>query len=130
MLKFLLRKLRDFLADTPLKRTILIVLSVFYIIKQSYISSQQPKETPDSEKYKPTEEQIEYKNSQTTNSLIFSGVLLVIYISLRVINSRNQGVQDKGELKVEEVEEEESEGELWKNEEEEKEEGVIERLGK
>lgn len=119
MLTRIFGKLLNLLAGAPILRTILIVFSVFYVIKSGYIYSQQKKGSKVQDiEYEPTEQQIKYKEEKTWNSIILTGVLLTIYIALRFYNSRAEP-NNPEESKAPEKVEEEDEGELWRNSDDE-----------
>jgi len=101
----------------PLLRTVLIVLSVFYIIKNKVIYDQQTKEDQlGGPKTTESQSQKDYRESQQYNGLMLSGVLFVVLMVLRHINIKAEKkelkeLQEKYKSrKLETIEEEEDDG--------------------
>ena len=103
MLKFVFEKIRDLLANQPIIRTLLIVLSVFYVIKSQFLYDQSTKDGIHKSEAQATEAQLSYQTQQRNQAVGLSLVLFIIFLGLRWFNVRAerreiQRRKDEGEV--------------------------------
>ncbi len=81
-----------FLQEMSVKRIVLIILSLFYVIKNVFYSLEN-EEVASSKKYKATQAQEEYETQRLQEFGIIIGILFFLFITLRYFNSRAKNTQ-------------------------------------
>ena len=123
VLKFLIKKI----VEQPIIRTVLIVLSVFYIFKQKFLHDEASKDM-----VKPiiteqeTPEQREYKESQSRKGIWLTIILFAIFAVLKYSNvqaekkeilARQAAKESAKQERLEELEKKKEAGEIEENDE-------------
>ena len=136
MLGKLLKPIIKIISETPILRTVLIVLSVFYVIKNKVLYDQKAEEGFIESREVETEEQRKYRESQRWTGISLSVGLFILLMFLRHINikaereelrkqreeflknhkgkNENLGNDGKGDLEQIDEEDESDEGIPWK----------------